>query len=73
MFADIICQLYELKKKEILKMITKENIFGECGGYVAVIEFLRRGVLYCRMLIWLMDFAMSPENIDKIISAELPA
>ena len=69
---DIICQVYEIKKKEILRLITKEHIFGQCDGHVAVIEFQKRGAPHCHMLIWLKDFDMTPQNIDNIISAELP-
>ena len=36
---DIICQVYELKKKELLRLIIKENIFGLSDGHVLVIEF----------------------------------
>jgi len=61
-----------LKKKEILRLITKEHIFGECDGHVAVIEFQKRGAPHCHMLIWIKNFEMTPQNIDNIISAELP-
>ena len=69
---DIICQVYEMKKKELIRLITKENIFGECDGHVAVIEFQKRGAPHCHILIWLKNFVMTLQNIDNMISAKLP-
>ena len=69
---DIICQVYEIKKNEILRLITKQYIFGQCDGYVSVIEFQKRGTSNCHMLIWLKDCEMTAKNIGNIISAKLP-
>ena len=69
---DILCRVYEAKKKKLLEAITVDMCFGDCDGHVAVIEFQKRGAPHCHMLIWIKDFIITPNNIDNIISAEIP-
>ena len=41
------------------------------NGYVSVMEWQKRGLPHTHILIWLKD-GVSKENIDKIVSAEIP-
>ena len=43
-----------------------------CDGYVAVIEFQKRGAPHRHMLVWMKNFVGTPQNIDNVICAELP-
>ena len=48
---DILNRVYELKRNELLKDLTKGNVFGVCDGHIAVIEFQKRGAPHCHILI----------------------
>ena len=61
-----------MKKKKLIDLITKVGIFGKSDGHVAVIEFQKRGVPHCHILIWIKGFVVTPANIDSVICAELP-
>ena len=37
-----------------------------------VIEFKKRGAPHCHILIWIENFDNKPQNIDNVISAEIP-
>ena len=69
---DLICRIYEMKRNEFMKDILVNGILGLCVAHVAVIEFQKRGAPHCHMLVWIKDFYMTAENIDNIISAEIP-
>ena len=47
---DIICQVFDLKKKNILAYISRENYIEKIDGKVAVIEFQKWGVPHCHMV-----------------------
>ena len=53
-------------------MIKKGHIFGECIAHVCVIEFQKRGAPHMHLLVWIKDFAETPNCIDNVISAEIP-
>ena len=61
-----------MKKKKLIIKITREGIFGECDGHVAVIEYQKQGAPHCHMLIWNKNVEASPANIDSVICSELP-
>ncbi|XP_071708683.1 uncharacterized protein [Rutidosis leptorrhynchoides] len=55
--------------------IMKAHIFGTCEAGIYIIEFQKRGLPHVHMLIWpTADFkCKTPEDIDDIISAEIPS
>jgi len=69
---DLLCRIFNLKRKALLDDITKRGIFGECIAYVSVVEFQKRGAPHSHNLIWIKDFEMTSQNIDNVISAEIP-
>lgn len=71
---DLICNVFKLKKDNLLNDIIKQEIFGKIIGYTWVIEFQKRGLPHCHMLFWLdeKDKPKKPQEIDKIIYAEIP-
>ena len=69
---DILNRIFQMKKKKLLDLLTKQGVLGDCDGYVAVVEFQKRGAPHCHILIWIKNFHKTPNNIDNIISAELP-
>jgi hypothetical protein len=69
---DLICRIFEMKRKELLRQIKKDGIFGECIAYVCVIEFQKRGAPHMHLLIWIKNFDETPNNINNVISTEIP-
>ena len=70
--ADILCRVFQLKKKKLIEMITKEQVLGKAVARIAVIEFQKRGAPHVHILVWIEDFDPTPHNIDNVISAEIP-
>lgn len=69
---DILCRVFQMRRNELIKEIVCDGIFGKCKAHVHVIEFQKRGAPHAHILIWLENFAMTPANIDNVISAEIP-
>lgn len=71
---DIVCRVFRLKLKQMLKEIVKKQIFGKVIGYCYVIEFQKRGRPHAHILIILdpKDRFKKPEHYDKVVSAEIP-
>ena len=71
---DLVARVFKLHLKELLDDITKKNVLGSVIAHVYVIEFQKRGLPHCHLLIVLADDCKIrlPEDIDSIISAEIP-
>jgi len=71
---DLVARIVHLKQKALLKELKKDNICGEFYGYVWTIEYQKRGLPHMHLLLFLNtdDQFLTPENINRIISAELP-
>ena len=52
-------------------MITHHLVFGETRCWLYSAEWQKQGLPHGHILIWLVD-KVRPEEIDKIISAEIP-
>jgi hypothetical protein len=71
---DIVARVFSLKLKCILHEIIHENIFGEVASWMFVIEFQKRGLPHCHLIL-VMKPGHKPtttDDIDAIVSAELP-
>jgi len=71
---DLIARVFKQKLDELFHDLFEKHIFGRVIGYVWVIEFQKRGLPHCHILIMLdpRDKPVTIEDIDKITSAELP-
>ena len=71
---DLIARVFQLKKKEMLRLIKSENIFGRFRGDVYTIEYQKRGLPHMHLLIFLhsADQFLEASQIDEVICAELP-
>ena len=71
---DLVAWVFHVKQKALLNEIKKGNIFGEYRGCVWTIEYQKRGLPHMHLLLFLqVDHSfITPENINKIISAEIP-
>ncbi|XP_046632783.1 uncharacterized protein LOC124312311 [Daphnia pulicaria] len=71
---DMVARVFHLKKKELVDDIEKKQVLGFATAHIEVIEFQKRGLPHCHMLIWIdkRDAPLSPEDMDKTICAEIP-
>ncbi|XP_046452737.1 uncharacterized protein LOC124200510 [Daphnia pulex] len=71
---DVVARVYQLKLKELIKDIQEKQILGVVVARIHVIEFQKRGLPHCHMLIWIdqHDVPTTEFEIDKTISAEIP-
>ena len=71
---DLVSRVYHLHLAELLRDIKDRHVLGVPVAHVHVIEFQKRGLPHCHMLIILRgeDKLRNREDIDRIISAEIP-
>ncbi|XP_074377930.1 uncharacterized protein LOC141719449 [Apium graveolens] len=71
---DMIARVFKLKLDQLLDLIKKKNYFGKCIRVMRVIEFQKRGLPHCHMLIWLhpQSRPQNVQQIDQLIYAEIP-
>ena len=70
---DICARVFKRKFKLLLEEITDKNVFGEITYYVYTIEQQKRkGLPHAHLLLGLKNVPKSPEEVDKIVWAELP-
>lgn len=68
---DLLCKVFNLKRDEFIKDI-KHGVLGTYKAHVSVIEFQKRGAPHAHTLVWLKDFDHTPQNVDNVISSEIP-
>jgi hypothetical protein len=72
--VDLVVRMFKLKLKSILDDIITKRIWGEVAAFTYTIEFQKRGLPHCHLLVFLEndDKLRSPMDIDEIVSAEIP-
>lgn len=68
---DITARVFRQKLKALMDLIVKLQVFGEVRCYMYSIEWQKRGLPHAHILIWLVR-KITPDQIDNIISAEIP-
>lgn len=68
---DIIARVFRQKLKSLMDFIVKHSVYGQVRCWMYSIEWQKRGLPHAHILIWLVD-KVRPEEIDFIISAEIP-
>ena len=71
---DLVARVYKLHLDSLLHDITQRHVLGVPVCHIHVIEFQKRGLPHCHLLITLRecDKLREAEDIDSFISAELP-
>jgi hypothetical protein len=71
---DLVARVYKSHLAELLKDVKERHIFGVPAAHVHVIEFQKRGLPHCHMLVILRneDKMRHRDDIDRIGSAEFP-
>ena len=74
MRPDLVSRVFHMKLKELMNDINKNRILGKTAAFIHVVEFQKRGLPHVHLLIHLAieDKLTRPEQIDNLISAELP-
>ncbi|KAL7091157.1 hypothetical protein ACP275_12G088400 [Erythranthe tilingii] len=72
---DLVCRVFKMKLNQLIKEIKQGHVFGKVKSVIYTIEFQKRGLPHAHILIFLhSNYKYSnPEDLDKIISAEIPA
>jgi len=68
---DIMCRVFQLKVKTMMKLLTRGEIFGSVRCHMYSIEWQKRGLPHVHILLWL-EKQVEPNKLDTFISAELP-
>ncbi|VDP09271.1 unnamed protein product [Heligmosomoides polygyrus] len=71
---DLVARVFNAKVKEFCTDLLKRHILGEVDAYVYVIEFQKRGLLHCHMLLIMKERwkARVVDDVDEAVCAELP-
>ena len=71
---DIVVRVFHAKVQELLRLLNVVQIFGAVVSFIYVIEFQKRGLLHCHLLLTLSEACKirEIEDIDKVVSAEIP-
>nr|XP_025603131.1 uncharacterized protein LOC112695132 [Arachis hypogaea]XP_025630251.1 uncharacterized protein LOC112723204 [Arachis hypogaea]XP_025674055.1 uncharacterized protein LOC112773204 [Arachis hypogaea]XP_025674064.1 uncharacterized protein LOC112773214 [Arachis hypogaea] len=71
---DTVCRLFKAKLDKLIKDIHINKLFGKSTAVIYTIEFQKRGLPHAHILLFLaaQDKFPAPEDIDRIISAEIP-
>ncbi|KAG1043537.1 hypothetical protein G6F43_011632 [Rhizopus delemar] len=73
---DLVARVFNLKLREFLHDLKKKKIFGNYKGLIRTIEYQKRGLPHCHLLLFLEgddSIFCDPEKIDEVIYAELPS
>ena len=70
---DVVARVYDLKKNEMIEDIQKRQVLGAVTARIHVIEFQKRGLPHCHMLIWIDEphIPTTSADIDRTIHAEI--
>ncbi|XP_072062222.1 uncharacterized protein [Arachis hypogaea] len=71
---DIISRVFKIKLEALLKDLKDGSIFGKPKGIVYTIEFQKRGLLHCHILLFVQpdEKPRSSDDINHHISAKIP-
>ncbi|XP_057299513.1 uncharacterized protein LOC130630155 [Hydractinia symbiolongicarpus] len=71
---DLVSRVFKLKLNELLKDVTERGVLGKTVSHFYVIEFQKRGLPHCHLLLHLdpNDKVPDADDIDSVISAEIP-
>ncbi|XP_065832990.1 uncharacterized protein [Oscarella lobularis] len=68
---DLIARVFRLKVERFMYLVDTQNIYGIKRCHVYTIEWQKRGLPHVHCLSWMVE-KIRPDQIDSIISAELP-
>ncbi|CAN6556225.1 unnamed protein product [Malus baccata var. baccata] len=71
---DIVSRIFKAKLNHMIKFIKSGKPFGDVESVIYTVEFQKRGLPHCHILVWVNKHCKchSPYDVDSIISAEIP-
>ena len=73
---DLCNRVFRMKHKLLMVHLKEDEPFGRIVADVSVIEFQKRGLVHAHIILFLHEEAKrsleNPEQVDKVISAEIP-
>nr|CDJ88114.1 Protein F59H6.5 [Haemonchus contortus] len=71
---DLVARVFNAKLQELCTDLFKGHVLGEVEAYVYVIEFQKRGLPHCHMLLIMKNDwrVRRAEDVDRAICAEIP-
>ena len=70
---DVVARVFRLKVQKLLEMLKSEMVFGKPQAWLYSIEWQKRGLPHCHLLLWLSaEHRVTPDKIDDVICAEIP-
>ncbi|KAL8618847.1 hypothetical protein ACOMHN_000854 [Nucella lapillus] len=68
---DVTARVFAQKQKKLMWLLSKGKIFGELQCFMSTIKWQKRGLPHSHTLTWCKE-KIRPEQIDSIISGEIP-
>ena len=70
---DVVACVFKHKVQKLLEMLKLEMVFGRPQYWLYSIEWQKRGLPHCHVLLWLIaEHRITPDKIDDVICAEIP-
>ncbi|KAK9075082.1 hypothetical protein SSX86_003401 [Deinandra increscens subsp. villosa] len=71
---EMVSRVFRMKVNSLVSFLKNKKPFGTVTAHLYTIEFQKRGLPHCHLLLWVEDMYKihTPEQIDKYISAEIP-
>ncbi|KAI9113901.1 hypothetical protein K1719_015152 [Acacia pycnantha] len=71
---EVLSRIFNVRLNKLMRILKDEKIFGTVKAEVYTIEFQKRGLPHAHIILWLneVDKVMTPFDVDKLISAEIP-
>ncbi|GKA02897.1 DNA helicase, partial [Tanacetum coccineum] len=70
--ADVVVRVFEQKVHDFCNFLQDSNRFGDLTRFLYTIEFQKRGLPHCHMLLWVKNKIQHAKEVDQYISAKLP-
>ena len=65
--------MFRCKLQNLLEILKSEMTFGKPQAWLCSIEWQKRGLPHCHLLLWLTaEHRITPDKIDDVICAEIP-
>nr|GEY20419.1 hypothetical protein [Tanacetum cinerariifolium] len=71
---NVLSRVFKMKLDQLMKDVKELRLFGHVQAVVCTVEFLKRGIMYAHICLFLRkdDKVPNVEHINKYISAEIP-
>lgn len=71
---DLIIRVFRIKMKLLIEELIKKHVLGVVTAYIYVVEFQKRGLPHCHILLILdeKDKIRTTQQVDLTVCAEMP-